>query len=91
MCRFGFASLLFVLAAIIGVVRTRLATAAAARAAPGAALRGAISIALALVLPESPWRDLLLTIRFGVVIFTVVVQGVTLRAVVRRLFAAIVK
>ena len=56
-----------------------------------AGLRGGISIALALILPESPWRNLLLTICFGVVIFTVVVQGVTLPAVARRLYGAVAK
>src|ERR1700722_15678121 len=53
-----------------------------------AGLRGGISIALALVLPESPYRNLLLTICFGVVIFTVVVQGVLLPRVVRALCGA---
>jgi CPA1 family monovalent cation:H+ antiporter len=41
----------------------------------GAGLRGGVSIALALILPASPDRDLLHGICFGVVIFTVVVQG----------------
>lgn len=53
-----------------------------------AGLRGGISIALALVLPESPYRNLLLTICFGVVIFTVIVQGVLLPRVVKALYGA---
>ena len=45
-------------------------------------LRGGISIALALSLPEGPYRDVLLSMTFIVVIFSVVVQGLT----VKRLF-----
>ena len=47
-----------------------------------AGLRGGVSIALALLLPETPYRSLLLTICFGVVIFTVVVQGLLLPRVI---------
>jgi monovalent cation:H+ antiporter, CPA1 family len=47
-----------------------------------AGLRGGISIALALIIPQSPYRNLLLTVCFGVVIFTVVVQGLLLPRVV---------
>jgi monovalent cation:H+ antiporter, CPA1 family len=47
-----------------------------------AGLRGGISIALALIMPHTPYRNLLLTICFGVVIFTVVVQGLLLPRVV---------
>ena len=43
-----------------------------------AGLRGGISIALALIMPQTPYRNLLLTICFGVVIFSVVVQGLLL-------------
>jgi CPA1 family monovalent cation:H+ antiporter len=50
-----------------------------------AGLRGGISIALALIIPETPYRGLLLTICFGVVIFTVVVQGLLLPRVVAAL------
>ena len=42
-----------------------------------AGLRGAISIALALTLPDSPWRTDLLVVTYAVVIFTIVVQGLT--------------
>ena len=51
-----------------------------------AGLRGGISIALALILPHTPYRNLLLTIAFGVVIFTVVVQGLLLPRVVATLY-----
>jgi CPA1 family monovalent cation:H+ antiporter len=50
-----------------------------------AGLRGGISVALALIVPPSPYRNLLLTICFGVVIFTVVVQGLLLPRVVAAL------
>ena len=51
-----------------------------------AGLRGGVSIALALILPQSAYRDLLLAICFGVVIFTVVVQGLLLPRVVTALY-----
>ena len=44
-----------------------------------AGLRGGISIALALTLPETPWRTQLLVITYAVVVFTVVVQGLSFR------------
>ena len=40
-------------------------------------LRGGISIALALSLPREMNRDLILTVTYGVVIFSIVVQGLT--------------
>jgi len=42
-----------------------------------AGLRGGISIALALTLPDSPWRTDLLVVTYAVVVFTIVVQGLT--------------
>jgi monovalent cation:H+ antiporter, CPA1 family len=42
-----------------------------------AGLRGGISIALALTLPASPWRTDLLVMTYAVVVFTIVVQGLT--------------
>lgn len=47
-----------------------------------AGLRGGISIALALTLPDSPWRTQLLVVTYAVVIFTVVIQGLTFSRVV---------
>jgi len=41
-------------------------------------LRGGISVALALSMPEGPWRDPLLTATYGVVIFSILVQGLTI-------------
>lgn len=51
-------------------------------------LRGGISIALALSLPADMPRDLLLTMTYIVVVFSIVVQGLTVGRVVRRFTAA---
>lgn len=50
-------------------------------------LRGALSLALALSLPEilGPERALLRTMAFGVVLFTLLVQATTIRPLIRRL------
>ncbi len=50
-------------------------------------LRGGISIALALSIPASSERDLLLTAAYIVVIFSILVQGLTFGPLVRRLVA----
>lgn len=47
-------------------------------------LRGGISVALVLSLPESEWKPLLLTATYAVVIFSIVVQGLTVKAVIGR-------
>ena len=47
-------------------------------------LRGGISVALALSLPASPVKPLLLATTYAVVIFSIVVQGLTVEHVVRR-------
>jgi CPA1 family monovalent cation:H+ antiporter len=47
-------------------------------------LRGGISIALALSLPETPFKAALLAATYAVVIFTIVVQGLTLGKVATR-------
>ena len=52
-------------------------------------LRGGISISLALGLPDGDLRDLLLPICYGVVVFTIIVQGLTMEWVVRRLFPSL--
>jgi CPA1 family monovalent cation:H+ antiporter len=51
-------------------------------------LRGGISVALALSLPPSEVREVLLTVCYGVVIFSVIVQGVTVGAVIKRALPA---
>ena len=50
-------------------------------------LRGAVSLALALSLPAAlgDQRDLLRVMAFGVVLFTLVIQGATMRPLLRRL------
>jgi CPA1 family monovalent cation:H+ antiporter len=47
-------------------------------------LRGGISIAMALSLPESPQHDLILTATYLVVLFSVIVQGGTISRIVER-------
>ncbi len=48
-------------------------------------LRGAVAVAMALSLPRSvPERQLLLEITFGIVLFTLLVQGMTIEPLVRR-------
>jgi CPA1 family monovalent cation:H+ antiporter len=48
-------------------------------------LRGGISIALALSLPETMNRDLFLTVTYAVVIFSIIVQGLTVGRVANKL------
>ncbi len=48
-------------------------------------LRGGISVALALSLPESMYRSELVTITYIVVIFSIIVQGLTIGKVAKRL------
>ena len=47
-------------------------------------LRGGISVALALSLPPTPEREILLVACYAVVIFSIIVQGLTMAWVVRR-------
>jgi CPA1 family monovalent cation:H+ antiporter len=53
-----------------------------------AGLRGGISVALALTLPDSPWRDDLLVVCYAVVLFTIVVQGLSMSAFLRKVYGA---
>lgn len=48
-------------------------------------MRGALSVALALSLPDAPERGLLLTITYVVVVFSILVQGLTIGRLARRL------
>lgn len=50
-----------------------------------AGLRGGISVALALSLPAGEQRDVLVTVTYVVVVFSILVQGLTLGALVRRM------
>ena len=47
-------------------------------------LRGGISVALALSLPQDPTRDIVVALTYCVVVFSIVVQGLTVSALVRR-------
>ncbi len=46
-------------------------------------LRGGISVALALSLPDSPFRQTIVAMTYAVVIFSIVVQGLTIGRVVK--------
>jgi CPA1 family monovalent cation:H+ antiporter len=52
-------------------------------------LRGGISVALALALPPTVYKDAMLTIAYGIVVFAIVVQGLTLERVARRALPAL--
>lgn len=49
-----------------------------------AGLRGGISVALALSLPSGPEREVVLTMTYVVVVFSITVQGLTLKPLARR-------
>ena len=49
-------------------------------------LRGGISVALALTLGPSPYRGTLLAVCYAVVVFTILVQGLSMPMLVRRLY-----
>jgi CPA1 family monovalent cation:H+ antiporter len=48
-------------------------------------LRGGISVALALSLPRSPEREVIVAITYSVVVFSILVQGLTIGPLMRRL------
>ena len=50
-------------------------------------LRGGISVALALSLPAGPERDTVVTLTYCVVVFSILVQGLTIERVTRRAIA----
>jgi CPA1 family monovalent cation:H+ antiporter len=49
-----------------------------------AGLRGGISVALALSLPPGPERPVILAITYVVVVFSILVQGLTVGPLIRR-------
>ena len=51
-------------------------------------LRGGISVALALSLPAGPQRDVIIAITYAVVVFSILVQGLTVGPLIRRSLAA---
>jgi len=48
-------------------------------------LKGGISVALALSLPETEWTSLILTATYMVVLFSIIVQGLTVARLAKRL------
>lgn len=48
-------------------------------------LRGGISIALALSLPQNPYKNILVSITFVIVIFSILIQGITVEKVIKKL------
>jgi CPA1 family monovalent cation:H+ antiporter len=48
-------------------------------------LKGGISVALALSLPESEWKPMILTCTYIVVIFSIIIQGLTVGQLANRL------
>ena len=48
-------------------------------------LKGGISVALALSLPDSEWKPLILTATYVVVVFSIIVQGLTMSRLANRL------
>ncbi len=48
-------------------------------------LKGGISVALALTLPDSEWKPIILTTTYVVVIFSIIVQGLTIAPLAKRL------
>ncbi len=51
-------------------------------------LKGGISVALAMKLPEFQGRNALLTVTYVIVVFSIVVQGLTIGRVIRRMYPA---
>ncbi len=51
-------------------------------------LRGGVTLALALTVPQGELRDTLLVLSYGVVVFSLLVQGLTIPALARRATAA---
>lgn len=78
-----FARWVSVSASLALAARGRPANATAVRVLTWGGLRGGISLALALSLPAVPARPLLVTAAFGVVLFSLLVQAMTLKRVVQ--------
>ena len=48
-------------------------------------LKGGISVALALSLPDGDWKPIILTVTYMIVVFSIIVQGLTIAPLARRL------
>jgi CPA1 family monovalent cation:H+ antiporter len=75
------------LATLLGRLRGRVRLRALAVLTWGG-LRGGISVALALSLPPDPVRPALIAVCYGVVVFTIIVQGLTIERLARRFYPA---
>lgn len=76
---------LIAVATPVGLLRVRQEfTVGAVRVLTWGGLRGGISVALALSLPSGAEKDVILVITYGVVIFSIIVQGLTVGWVVKR-------
>lgn len=51
-------------------------------------LRGGISVALALSIPPAPERHVILAVTYAVVLFSILVQGLTIKGLVKRMISA---
>jgi monovalent cation:H+ antiporter, CPA1 family len=72
-------------AATIGAIRLRVHTRPyTVRLMTWGGLRGGIAVALALSIPASSARDLILVLTYCVVVFSILVQGLTVERLVRR-------
>ena len=47
-------------------------------------LRGTLAMALCLSMPESPFKDIFVTCTFGVILFSLIVQGTTIKYLVKK-------
>jgi len=72
--------------AIALMARFRSFSPGAIRILTWSGLRGGISVALALSIPEAPERGTLVTITYIIVVFSILVQGMTLGRLVRRVY-----
>ncbi|HEB58256.1 MAG TPA: sodium:proton antiporter [Gammaproteobacteria bacterium] len=73
---------------ILGLSRFRSFTPGVVPILTWGGLRGGISVALALSLPLGAERDILLSVTYVIVVFSIVVQGMTISRLVRRLVGA---